>query len=705
MSLALLILGLLTAPPAKAQTSGGYPGGGSGGYPGGGSGGGYPGSGWNVTDADGNSIPPLSGGYPLTGTATGAATNTYPQDMTNAALVPPYYDPTYGWVNNSQWLQAASGGPHSYDPNPLGTPYLYNGGTTSAPSASIALNATAHNYAANNSYYGSFNPSAPPFFTNQMYQNPLSCEPVNGTVTGRTTGTLWAYWNWTGSGGAPDHLDLLLTTNVQASKSYENGAEQTSLTATATASDGDPYNETASSDNGVPSVIGRHLLRVPVSGGVAAVSLNGNVSASATNNMAYGALGEYPYPNYYAPTTGPTGALSYGSVSATANQDDREVVLHRDGARGEITDPDGTTHGDTIYSYEEYSNNGVDNSTTENHHINWQTFHAVFTGGWRFLSNYVYPPDDSEGYAPDNFAWTWTPNESQDTYRTGYWAVIDGAYELFEGQWQGSPSGVQQRNIVYTATDSDGATATATYILSVHDPYEWRVNMAINNGAAYEVSPSLIGSSDSTDPAEAGSTISVYYPPVAGSYNVGETWKAGGAVLTTAAAATPFAAEALGPWAIPVTSLLAGSGYVAGTYAPDADKHHTDAPSSKGDFTNDLSDQANINQGNTAGVVYPTQPRFTDTGLAQMIHDTNTADSWYRGLPIGTDASGNPYPAGAWKFTAVAVLHQNRQDYIADTYDAAGKTAPVPGHIMIPTNVEPIRTWTYYPSAAPGGRG
>jgi len=42
MSLALLTLGLLCAPPASAQ--GGYPGGGSGGYPGGGSGG-YPGGG------------------------------------------------------------------------------------------------------------------------------------------------------------------------------------------------------------------------------------------------------------------------------------------------------------------------------------------------------------------------------------------------------------------------------------------------------------------------------------------------------------------------------------------------------------------------------------------------------------------------------------------------------------------------------------
>ena len=307
MSLTLFTLGLLCARSAQAQDD------------------------WNVTGSpnNGNPIQPLGSVYPLTGTATGAATNTYPSDMTDAAKRAPYNDPVYGWVDNSQWLQAASNGPHSYDPNPLGVPYLYYGGTTSPPGTSIALNATAHNYALNNSYYGSFNPKAPPFFTNQYYQNPSDCEPINGNVTGRAKGTLWANWNWTGSGAAPDHLDILLTTNVQASKSYENGSEETDLIATATASDGDPFNETASSDGpgGREQAGGRHLLRVPVSGGVA-VSLNGNVSASATNNLQYGGF-SYPYYQIYGGRN-PTGARSYASVSATAMVDSRDVTITSD---------------------------------------------------------------------------------------------------------------------------------------------------------------------------------------------------------------------------------------------------------------------------------------------------------------------------------------------------------------------------------------
>ena len=218
MSFALLILGLLSAPPAKAQTSGGYPGGGSGGgngggsgYPGGGSGypGGGSGGGWSVTDNNGNSIMPDNNGYPLTGTFTGSATKpTYPQDMTDAALVPPFYSSMYGeWVNNSQWLQPASGGPPTYAPNQLDTPYLFNQGT-SPLSTHVTLNAVANNCALDNDYYGSFNKGNPPFYLSQIYQNQSDCEPINGSAGGNASGTLWANWNWMGSGAAPDHLDF-----------------------------------------------------------------------------------------------------------------------------------------------------------------------------------------------------------------------------------------------------------------------------------------------------------------------------------------------------------------------------------------------------------------------------------------------------------------------------------------------------------------
>ena len=198
MSLALLTLGLLCAPSAQAQ--GVYPGGGGSGS--GGGSGGYPGGGWSVLDPANNPIVPDSSGYSLKGYPSGAAKNYYPKEMTDAATAAPHYDPTYGqWVDNSQWLQAATGGPHSYDPNPLGASYLYTG-VPGPLSTSIALNATAGNVAGNN-YSGAFNKGKPPFFTDSMYQNTSDCKPVNGSATATVQGTLWAYWTWTGSSPAP----------------------------------------------------------------------------------------------------------------------------------------------------------------------------------------------------------------------------------------------------------------------------------------------------------------------------------------------------------------------------------------------------------------------------------------------------------------------------------------------------------------------
>lgn len=270
--------------------------------------------------------------------------------------------------------------------------------------------------------------------------------------------------------------------------------------------------------------------------------------------------------------------------------------------------------------------------------------------------------------------------------------MIYGNYELYDNDWEGAPSGVQQRTLTYTATDSDGATATDNYIVSIHDPYEWYLN-----GPAYEIAPEAIGSSISS---QAGSTIEVLYPPVPGSYDIGSgsAEKAGGAVLTTLSAVIPFAAEALGPWTLPVTGLLSLSGYTAGTYADDAPKQKVDFSSLPSDFTQDLADQINITQGNTSGILLPGQPRFADPALAQTIQASNNITGWYDGTP-GTDASGNPYPDGTWTVTAVAIEHMNCQMYTGYTYDASGNTGTLPGHTDYPSRIDPhgIRTWTYNP--------
>ena len=445
MSLAFLSLCLLSARPVLAQ------------------------GGWTVTDAANNPLQPSGNGYSLVGTATGGATNTYPQDMTAAALAPPYYDPQFGWVDNSQWLQAASSGPHSYDPNPLGTPYLYNGGTTSAPSTSVALNATAHNYALDNSYYGSFNPKAPPFFTNQYYPDPSVCEPINGTVTGRTTGTLWAYWNWMGPNAPPDHLNILLTTNVSASSSVGGGGS--GLSATATASDGDPFNETATSDAGVPSVVGHHLLRVPVSGGVAAVSLNGNVSVSATNTVPYGAFGGYYYQNNYSGNN-PTEAKSIGSVSATANIDGGNREVH-------ILPPLGTTYHKGANAQpvqnqpEPYT--GILTDDTVVPPVGPVTLGSGYTIGYQAVAGGAWNPNSSYAWSQglqgaNGMGSVYDSASAQGTLLssnlTPPFTVTYGASSRLMG--------VARDHLSIIVTDSgDGATASDDYFLNFHNEYDF----------------------------------------------------------------------------------------------------------------------------------------------------------------------------------------------------------------------------------------
>ena len=466
MTLALLTPGLLCTPSAQAQ------------------------GGWAVNDKNGNSITPDSSGYPLKGIPTGSASNTYPADMTAAAVAAPYYDPTYGqWVNNSQWLQADSGGPHSYDPNPLGASYLYTGGPGPL-STSIALNATAGNVAGNN-YSGAFNRGRPPFFTDYMYQNTSDCEPLQGSATGAVQGTLWAYWTWMGSGQAPNHLNILLTTRVEASSSfnYGNSGLTGGLTATAQASDGNPFNESASV-GGVPLVIGHHLLRVPVTGGVAPVSLNGNVQGSASNSVPYGAFGSPYYTNYYGGTNGPTDARSIASVSGTAAIDgnNRDVIIQSNlgqtSHKGANALPeanerqqDGTLTDDTVVA--SANPQPGDFGVVVN-------YNAVPSGTWATNSSYAWSNTATQ--------WVATPStQLQGNFNPNPINQMVVDYYNTPSALPGSP-GTADNVRIFLADSQDGATAVANYHLNFHNAYENPVTLTDGTqyGSWQRVSPSAV---------------------------------------------------------------------------------------------------------------------------------------------------------------------------------------------------------------------
>ena len=314
------LLSLLLTPTAKAQ--GAYPGGG-----------GYPGGSWNVTDQNGNTLTAGPAGYTLVGTPASvhglypASSNTYPPPMTGAALFPP---PN---TLDKYWVQLPSGAPPTYSPNPLTDLALYNLALF-LPSNGLSLSARAANNAFVNGTYGSFNAGNYPTYTSQIYQTASDCEQVLGGTDTGTISTMWAYWHWTGTGTAPSYLDLLLTTTVSASAS----APEIGLSASGMATDGAPFQETVTAVQNLPSqnipspppVVGHHLLHVPVVGGVAVVSLNGTVGVTAATAIPYGALQPYEGQGSqlgYVATHGPKVFTSNASVSATVNQDNREVTI------------------------------------------------------------------------------------------------------------------------------------------------------------------------------------------------------------------------------------------------------------------------------------------------------------------------------------------------------------------------------------------
>jgi hypothetical protein len=189
---------------------------------------------------------------------------------------------------------------------------------------------------------------------------------------------------------------------------------------------------------------GRHLLSYDNSANNATITL-----PSRTLNAAGGQGVDYLY-EY-------SSYLSYSVVI-----DPYKVTLSRDGARGETQDADGTTHGDTIYSYGDYINTEDFGQQERTDYLNMQTFQPNFLGNWTF-------PQGSSPY------WAWNPSESDDTSTMGKVSMHYRNYYTLEGEPNGSDS-AETRTVSYSVTDPLGAEETANYILTVHDPYESYIN-------------------------------------------------------------------------------------------------------------------------------------------------------------------------------------------------------------------------------------
>jgi hypothetical protein len=139
-------------------------------------------------------------------------------------------------------------------------------------------------------------------------------------------------------------------------------------------------------------------------------------------------------------------------------------------ARNETEDADGTRRGHTIFSYHRKDGTSSNSSiavTSWNH----ETFFPVFEGGWNTTDNPIV-----------NYLWSPVENPSgpyNASQTTASWDMNAGnpfTYSAFapftQVSWHGGATTPLTKTYTYTATDSQGATATAKYILTLHDPWE-----------------------------------------------------------------------------------------------------------------------------------------------------------------------------------------------------------------------------------------
>jgi len=313
---------------------------------------------------------------------------------------------------------------------------------------------------------------------------------LNGTETVDLSGQLVYYFKevWQGSGAPttpiPDHIDLRLKTTVSAFAyvDYGSSGQTSGLSAQASASDGDPFNERATASVSTPDasvlsryVEGSHLVRASVSGGIATVYLNGQTHMEADNTVPYGVL-SYPMPSdpsyvQGTVTNGSTQARSNSLVAGSVRQDSREVKIscptietsyykanvdaqHPDGQWSHMPDPvSGAMSGDSV---------------------------VVYTAGQNAISVNEYGDAFNalcSGFAHPYYTWSFTGSDGTvGAYSQQYLNAESDQYNSlplnvnFGSDFDGYPKSGTVK--VSVRDGSDNATAANTYSVTWHLPYE-----------------------------------------------------------------------------------------------------------------------------------------------------------------------------------------------------------------------------------------
>lgn len=425
--------------------------------------------------------PGYDGFFIMNGTEHVTITHGYPADMMDAALAAV---PNDGY--QADWLGAAY--PLFLNALPAPDPTTLYQGLGYWAGISSAHEAEALNNYSNGSYIYS------------LYDaNGSHTGLVNGSLTVDVTGHLVSYFKvvWFPSNSSnpapmPDHINLLLKTNVSADVLIDPGTsrQSTGLWAQATASDGSPFAETAAAGvglndggtsmglSGTPLVTGYHVVRAgvdPVTH-IATVYLDGTAHYTASNSVPYGILSSPSNP-YGQVTNGPTRAYAASGVSAGVQPDSRQVTISSN------FDSPTTYHSDPVHHHQIQNVRQPDGSMAADIPVpsilgTPATYSPIISGNWGSNSTYSWQSS--------------LPNSSHQTLsETGIFNSTDllGNKTIpgVAGIYYNPP--VSDRNsdtITLTLKDGvDGATASNTYTVRFHHPHAVPINFRCTSVIAH----------------------------------------------------------------------------------------------------------------------------------------------------------------------------------------------------------------------------
>lgn len=729
-----MFLFALSTLPAHAQY--GY--GGYGGYE----------TGWQAIpcNPDGSTPVNTSSGYygygrfmPLTGTQSGTASNTYPQAMKDAAKNGySYLLDAFGPSDETQfpYLPAPPAtvpakifdGYRSQDGIGFATPYSSTGAGNSNP---LALGEYYQYHSHSVGTYPAMDGQGN--LVRDQNNIPVVGGSINGSVSADVTGRLWGfykvYYGYSGYDGftlvppdndpMPDHINLLLQTNVTAYASAGKPADAAGkVTSKATASIpffGETISQTADGDNPFlqfsQSITGRHLVRSAVAPlspftGIATVYVDGEVHTQASNGVAYDQKRTMDYEGgtQTFDTQNPAGAGTWSFVTAGVKQDPRDIWISsgiEDSYYKGKTPPDGLPDESDRYAHIRAAGGAmtvdtiithINDLNTGPHYMGYGNFDAN-TPGFSWPTNYDW---SLAGAGKPGLTVTAAMIHSPDNQ----YGVRSLPVDLDFGKDWGSSATFKTTLITLTATDgygTDHLQASNTYTVNWHLPVEWNPGFIGTQTTSNRMYPGL--AKNRYQSTEIGPNDQANFnTPLPEDDVAGPAVKATTVFLGAASPAVALLPEEImsGPVGIATASLLAAASAATGFLVPPDAPLESRVADYK-EFAADVQHQLTINNtGNGDIQRFNSDPKQLNEALDEIAR----LQALY----------GDPGYLGHWEedkffFQLKGTLRASVQvgrarsldSYQGDAYDPHGYVGVTYATLTRDRNEIWVFTWTYAP--------